>query len=98
VITRDDLKLMTPGAIAAALRNGELNHLLNRTPDKVEAEEAAPEPQPEPPRGSADQGARGGGPPGRITSRDQLRGKTAAEIVELDRTGRLDGLKRGEHW
>jgi hypothetical protein len=67
--------------------------------DEVEAEEAGPaEAQPEPPRGSADQGARGGGPLGNVTGRDQLREKSAAEIVELHCTGRLDGLIRGEHW
>jgi hypothetical protein len=95
-ITRDELRTMDPEEVTRLHKSGELNDLLNPASGEAAAE-VEPEPQPEPPLGSADQGARGGGPPRRITSRDQLRGKSAAEIVELRRTGRLDGLMRGEH-
>jgi hypothetical protein len=94
-ITRDELRTMDPTEVARRLKEGELAHILN--PAEVEAAEAESTSEPAPLAGSADQGARGGGVPGRITSREQLRHMTPSEIAEACRAGRLDSLMRGEY-
>jgi hypothetical protein len=94
-VTRDELRTMAPEDVAGLLKNRKLDHLLN--PAEVEAAEAVATSEPAAPAGSADQGARGGGVPGRITSREQLRHMRPSEIAEALRAGRLDSLMRGEY-
>lgn len=86
--TAEDLAGERPELVARLLRNGKLDSILAKPAPPVSDEPAVPD---EPRTGSADQGARGGGPGG-LHDQAWLETASPGEIVAALNRGELNDL------